>query len=212
MPAKSVRHLSDILQLYKSPTTTNLEYNQMGYPRKTRAATLNRIIEFIWSYQQTHHGDTPTTAVSARELELSSSSLHYYLGVLAESGRIDRVSIRPPRIFITQHPLNLEVMQTWVAKQPAVADAQLTEKRAALQSTVEPAANVPSSSAENVAVPAQPTPLAEAINARTALQAQLTNTTEWLKPNMRDLLPLTDTRDLIFELISRGYAIEQSRR
>lgn len=124
--------------------------NDMGFKHKKTDEVLDRIIQVIWHYQQTHNNETPTQQFIFNELVegkllggASPSSMTWYTRLLIDDDRIEKISSRPFRVTIRQHPKNRSAI---------LRASRALEAQAALEAKPQPAPATPMAAAEvNVA-------------------------------------------------------------
>jgi hypothetical protein len=234
----SVRDLRDLPLLYVVKGE-----DDMGAPKKTRAELLDKIIQFIWDYQDRHGGDTPQQNVVARHVGVDPGGIGYYIAILVDEGRLNKISPRPFRVTITDHKDNQKAIDRFkrIRERLERADAlerdrireeqgQLreteqreTDRSAALALVAE--APAPASSdtvvVERPAIarnwdrqlqpPAAKHETEDRLDQFTDAHARVREINKEVKAMMPKLLKITDERDLVFELVSRGYRVDKVR-
>lgn len=79
----------------------------MGSTRLSTHATLDRIVTFIHQYQQEHEGRTPPVAAVREGADIRGTGFSYFRDLLANSGRITVMQVKPLDVRITPgHPDN----------------------------------------------------------------------------------------------------------
>lgn len=236
-----VRDLRDIPLLFTEGE------DEMGAPKKTRAQLLDKIIQFIWDYQDRHNGETPKLEVIGRHVGVAPSGMGYYAGILVDDGRINRISVRPFRATLTTHKDNQRAIESFKRLRDRIERAnehereqirerqeqeRVTEQRVADKSAVFAAAGdtvVDTLPVQTTVAPLERPAIAKnwdrqmglAPHSQTAdgqkldafddAQARLRAVNKEVKSMMPRLLKIADERDLVFELVSRGYRVDKVR-
>jgi hypothetical protein len=235
---RGVKDFSDIPLLFVEGEV------DMGAPRKTRAEKLDQIIQFIWDYQDKHEGATPSQTLITRQCGLVSGGGFYYINLLIDEGRLNKIASNPFRATITDHKDNKRAIERFqrIRKlreqeeererdqirerqaQEAETGQRADDKQALLETVTDTAV------AEDRSPPPSPTPAPErpltylekhmgpqvapligkADRYVTASEQYRTAQRE-LKTEMPRLIKFADERDLVFELVSRGYTVSKAR-
>jgi hypothetical protein len=221
--------------------------DKMGAPKKTRAELLNKIVQFIWDYQQKHNGETPALGVIGTHVGVKAEGMGYYAAILVDEGRIDRIGVRPFRVSITDHKENKRAITSYqrlLAKKEQheaeerdrirerQGEERVAEQRTSDRETVLAAASdtvvddrpPPSKAPETrtfdrpaiagawerqTGTGPQQDPDALKVERFNDAQARVREVNREVKALMPKLLKIADERDLVFELISRGYTVKR---
>lgn len=221
--------------------------DKMGAPKKTRAELLDKIIQFIWDYQDKHAGDSPKLEVIGRHVGIKAEGVGYYAAILVDEGRLNRISVRPFRATILEHKDNKRAIDRWKRLRARVEEAdarereQIRERQGAEQITdqrqtdraaalalvgdtvvAESPPPSPSPEARTFERPAiarswdrqmgtgqQQDPDAVKVERFNEAQSRVREVNREVKALMPKLLKIADERDLVFELISRGYTVKK---
>lgn len=238
--ATKVRALSDIVDLF---VMEEGEKN-MGGPKKTRAELLDKMVQFIWDYQDRHGGDTPRVNVIERHLNIANAGGGYYIAILVDQGRINKISSHPFRVTITDHPLNLKAIDRFKKIRERLERADENERKQIRERQEREAAEEQRATDHNAALALVGQPHSDTVvadtpapvkvferpaiarswerqmdpNSETDRLTEFTNAhtrvreiNKEVKALMPKLLRIADERDLVFELLSRGYRVDKVR-
>jgi hypothetical protein len=200
--------------------------------RKTTAEVLDKIIQFIWDYKQRHNDETPAASVVERHVGgVGRGSIYYFMSMLVDEGRLNKISSKPFRVTISSHPKNASAIERFkrlLAKKEQVeaeerdrirAEQEQTrevEQREADRQALFSATAVSDNANAEVAVKERPAPSTQDaiipaterfLNAGREYRAASRD----LKMDMPRLLKIADERDLVYELVSRGYTVARTR-
>jgi hypothetical protein len=204
----------------------------MGAPRKTRAELLDKIIQFIWDYQDKHSGTTPKMGVIGNHLGNAGTSINYYIALLVEEGRLNKISSHPFRATITDVPANKSAISRFkkLRERMDAADARERERirenqehereneqrasdREAALALISDVSEAPTVS--SAPMPARrtvsPDPIIAAVDSYSRNRSDYYAAQKAVKAEMPKLLKIADERDIVFELVSRGYTVAKNR-
>jgi hypothetical protein len=203
---------------------------KMGATRKTTPEVKDKIIQFLWDYQDKHNGDTPAQVVIGRHSGINPSGIGYWLGLLIDDGRLNKISSNPFRATITDHPKNKSAIERFKRLRQRIEDAnerereqirqrqaedaqteQLQQDRAAVFAAAPTVEALPAPVAGNNGAPVVAAPEVQAIDRLARTRGDYLHAQKAVKSEMPKLLKIADERDLVFELISRGYTITKVR-
>lgn len=209
-----VKDMRDLAQLF----TTKEGGDDMLKMFKKTPARLDAIIQAIWHYQHIHNGLTPPVGLIETESDIPFGAFRHYRTILENSGRLDMISTRPFRAIIkSQEPHN---------------KAAIARKRRELEKLgIAPhqiAPELPFKGCPDEFESAQPaqdprvTLVAESVpsidTATVAAASQWSDASDAFldaKAKVRQLLPrllkVAEVRDLIHELVERGYVVSKGR-
>jgi hypothetical protein len=248
-----VKALDDIPLLYLRNDNEEGE-EKMGYERKNTPERLDKMIQFIWDYQRRHDGDSPKMVTIGTHIGVSSpeTATTFWINKLIDEGRLNKISSRPFRVTITEHPANTKAIERFkrvlVARENAeeqerqrIRERQETDRQreqheadrqavfAAAEAEV--TAETPPAAVLQDARPTVPTPLpsrafapraevtrrepqvnddhgdrvSRYVDARRDLQAAQRE----IKTAMPQMIKVAETRDLVHELLERGYVVSK---
>jgi hypothetical protein len=244
---RRVNDLKDIHEIFIEE-----KEQDMGATRKKTPEMLDKMIQFIWDYQQKNKGATPSMIQTAREVGINPSSTYYFFDLLVNEGRINKISSHPFRVTVTGHKDNTKAVQRFLKIRDLKEKAE-AEERDRIRATQEAERVTETREADRQALFAAPADASEqdplgATGATTTLPPQETKRSvarieaeayeeppadvmdafreavaalpkavtkrfnvkfEVQKPAMPQLIKTADTRDLVLELIERGYSISQ---
>jgi hypothetical protein len=221
---RRVKDFSDIPLLFAEGE------NDMGAPKKTRAELLDKFIQFVWDYQQKHNGETPTLVTVGQNIGIKGGGEGYYTSILIDEGRLNRISVRPFRATITDHPKNTSAIGRYkrlLAKKEAFEAAERERIRAEQASNAEASQRAEDKEAVFAAIsdsvdvqkapalaeerPAIPlAPLVKVADRYVGASDQYRAAQRALKTEMPRLIKFADERDLVFELLNRGYTVKKN--
>lgn len=235
---RGVKDLSDIPLLFAEGEI------DMGAPKKTRAELLDKVIQFIWDYQEKHNGETPQQTVIERHVGIKGSGGFYYIALLVEEGRLNKISSRPFRVTITSHPKNASAINRFKRlrqkqeehdeqerqrireeqERNATAEQMQNDKAAVFAAASETmVAENENAPAEKPAIPLnqektesrawdrQLSSLVQSADRYVTASDQYRAAQRALKSEMPRLIKFADERDLVFELVGRGYTVSKNR-
>lgn len=238
---RSVRDLRDLPLLYVVRGE-----NEMGAPKKTRAELLDKMIQFIWDYQDRHNGETPMLNVVGRHVGVEHAGVGYYINLLVDEGRLSRIGARPFRVTITEHKENQKAIDRFKRIRERLERADEAERQrirneqehlreseqraedstAALNLVGDDTVVADRSKTEVEVTPFRMSEVGKVARnwgrqshseAMTPIerfddaQARVREVNREVKAMMPKLLKITDERDLVFELVSRGYRVDKVR-
>jgi hypothetical protein len=212
----------------------------MGAPKKTRAELLDKIIQFIWDYQDKHNGETPSQVLIERHAGIHTNGGSYYMAMLVDEGRLNKISSRPFRVTITEHPANKKAIDRFKRfrermeradeaerqrireeqEHNAVAEQRQSDRDAVFASADDTMVveDRPAPAPERPAIPLENRGEHQTIAPLVAKAARYVDTNDQhrvalreLKTEMGRLIKLADERDLVFELVGRGYTVSKTR-
>jgi hypothetical protein len=235
---RSVRALSDIVELY---TVQEEGAEDMGAPRKNRAERLDKIIQFIWDYQDRHAGLSPTLEVIGRHVGISAQAIGYYITILVDEGRLDRITVRPFRgRIIESNKQNQKAIDRFKRLREKM-DEHHAEERDRIREEQERLARADQREKDRTAALAlvetkpevESIPSSFNVSERPAIarnwerqmhpetmttmerydqaQADLKSVNKEIRMMMPRLLKVADERDLVLELVNRGYRVDKVR-
>lgn len=132
----------------------------MGFTHKNTAERLDKFIQCIWHYQQLNNGDTPKQSVIANELGFPEGRVSHYLNLLIKDDRIERISARPWRVRILEHPKNRAAIRR-LQKALDAAAAIEAQQRAATEEARTPSAPMAPTPPTSIAAQIEPVEVAE---------------------------------------------------
>jgi hypothetical protein len=229
-----VRSFDDIPLLFVSEGE-----EEMGATRKKTPERLDKIIQLIWDYQDKHNGETPTMTFIGNHIGVQATGVGYWINLLVDDGRLDRISSRPFRTTITEHPKNKSAIDRWKrlraikerdeeAERDRIREEQArtaqTEQRerdratvleAAVDQVAAPSQRPPSEmeiwERQTGRTPTKPDPLIGAIDSYATKRSDYYAAQRAVKAEMPKLLKIADERDLVLELVNRGYTVAKNR-
>lgn len=229
--ASAVRDLRDIPLLF-----VNEGEEKMTGLRKTTPEILDKIIQFIWDYKQKNNDVTPAASVVERNVgNMASGSIYYFMTMLVNDGRLNKISSKPFRVTITDHPKNTKAIERFkrllakkeefeaqererirAEQEKSRTDEERERDRQALFSAVEPApAQRDENRGEVVVMERPPVPVETALRSNVdrflGTSAEYRAASRDLKKDLPKLLKIADERDLVYELVSRGYTVSRQR-
>lgn len=232
-----VKDLKDIPYLFVTEREEGKE-RKMGFTRKSTPERLDKIICTIWDYQQKHNGETPTMTFIGNQIGVHAQGMGYWINMLVDEGRINRIGERPFRATITDHKDNTKAISRFISlrgrkealeaeERDRIRERQEEERRSE-QLRTDHAKVLDAAKAELVPVQeaysevsaperSLPTPVerpamfadATAFGSYDAARKQLRDEGRRLKPLMPSVIKLAETRDLMLELIERGYQVSK---
>jgi hypothetical protein len=232
-----VKDFQDLPELFIEETEKE---KTMGATHKKTAQTLDKMVQFIWDYQDKHEGATPTLTTVANHVGVkNSASATYFMNKLVDDGRVDKISSMPFRVSITDHKDNQRAIASFQrlrAMKEQFEDGEREKIRAEqdrLKRADEREANKTELyAAHNTQVTERPTetimapttttpapgfatrvrpenPTTEPIGRFLAARQEATLADRDIKSVMPQLIKVADTRDLMFELVTRGYVVSK---
>lgn len=220
---RSVKSLDDIPELF----VTKGE-NEMGWTRKNTPEKLDKIIQFIWDYQDKHNGDTPNVSVIGRHVGIDPTGMGYWITMLVDQGRLDKISSRPFRATITPNPKNASAIDRFKRIRERIAQSEAEERDRVRAEQDEQRQREQTLENRNAALSlSEPAVLSETVTAEvvhddrvqpddrlfkfTDAHARVREVNREVKALMPKLLRVADERDLVFELLTRGYRVDKVR-
>ena len=209
-----VKDMRDLAQLF----ATKEGRDDMPKMFKKTPARLDAIIQVIWHYQHINNGLTPPVGLIETESDIPFGAFKHYRTILENSGRLDMISTRPFRAIIkSQEPHN---------KAAIARKRRELEKLGLAPHQLEP--ELPFQGRPDEFEPTQPeqdprvTLVAESVpsidTAMVAAASQWSDASDAFldaKAKVRQLLPrllkVAEVRDLIHELVERGYVVSKGR-
>jgi len=199
--------------------------------RKTTPEVLDKIVQFVWDYQDKHNGDTPTIEAIGRHVGFSGQSGGYFIGLLIDDGRFNKISSRPFRVTIADHPMNKSAISRWKRirdqierdeaaerdrirqeQDKAAQGEQLQQDKQALFSAMTTEPGHPLVPASLSPQPQQALDFAgPAVERFNDTRKAMREAQSGVKAAMPQLLKLADERDLVFEVVQRGYSVQRAR-
>lgn len=207
-------------------------------PHKKTLIALDKMVQFIWDYQEKHGGETPKLNVIAQNAGITNpSSATLFMNRLVDDGRINKISSTPFRVTLTDHPTNKRAIESFkrlrAAKETFEAQerdrirarqaeeattAQLEQDKQALFTTHDaqvmekpatvPPAEMPYGKERELTSQTNTDPYA-AVARFLAARQETTLANKDLKRVMPQLVKVADTRDLMVELVERGYVVSK---
>lgn len=241
--AAAVRDFSDIPLLF----VVDEGEKKVPGQRKTTPEKLDKIIQFVWDYQDKHNGITPTLENIGRHVGISGQGTGYFVNILIDDGRLNKISGRPFRATIVEdHPKNRSAIMRFKRIREKIEQAEEAERnrireeqaqlvradqreadKQALFSAVEPAQVRDEVTAEvkTMERPAIATaweeqtdtrqrplsPEAQTVQRYSDAETRRREVTREVKQMMPKLLKVADERDLVYELVTRGYTVSRQR-
>lgn len=242
--ASKVKDFHDIPYLFLTEGVSD-----MGSTRKSTPEKLDKIIQFVWDYQDKHNGETPAINLIERQFNIAHQGGGYWVNLLVDAGRLNRISTRPFRATITEHKDNRKAIdrfkqirarieQAEAAERDRIRARQEEDRRTEDHNAVLEAMTIPEpaptrtvdyeAERNNAAVPTPAIPLPavveqthegtrdtlephveDTVEKFTRSRAETRDATRALKPAMPQLIKIAETRDLMFELIERGYHVSK---
>lgn len=245
-----VHSFADIPQLYVIEGEST-----MGATRKNTPERLDKIIQSIWNFQDRHKGSTPTLTMIENEVGIAPQGGGYWINMLVDQGRLDKISGRPFRVTITDHPANTKAIEHFkgIRRKMDEHDEQERDRirqdqerlrradereqsRQAVFAAMEDAAAGPSPTATvlqderptvnnsrpllltkkveaPVVEPHVETPVEstheDAVERFTRTRTEARDASKAVKAAMPQMLKVADTRDLVYELVERGYVVSK---
>lgn len=209
-----VKDMRDLAQLF----ATKEGGDDMPTLFKKTPARLDAIIQVIWHYQHINNGLTPPVGLIETESDIPFGAFSHYRTILENSGRVDIISRRPFRAIIkSQEPHN---------KAAIARKRRELEKLGLAPHQIAP--ELPFKGCPDEFESAQPaqdpqaTLVAESVpsidTAMVAAASQWSDASDAFldaKTKVRQLLPrllkVAEVRDLIHELVERGYVVSKGR-
>lgn len=197
----------------------------MGATRKSTPERLDRLIQFIWDFQQKHDGETPSQALLAKHNDIGASGVGYWINLLVDQRRLHKISVRPFRATIKDHPQNTTAIDRFkhirerVETLHAEERERIREGPAASADVAEVAqdkeavfASMPPRTAPSSTTVPQPQPCAAPVVEKyTVARAALVAAQKEVKAAMPQMLKIAESRDLVHELVERGYIVSKQR-
>jgi Mn-dependent DtxR family transcriptional regulator len=207
-------------------------------PAKKTLIALDKMVQFIWDYQQKNGGDTPKLTTIAQNAGVTNpSSATIFMNRLIDDGRVNKISSMPFRVTLTDHPANRRAIESFkrlrAAKETFEAQerdrirARQTEEAAITQLEQDKQALFTAADTQLMEKPATvPTmeqpygkteqePVARTTDPHAAVarflaaRQETTLANKDLKRVMPQLVKVADTRDLMVELIERGDVVSK---
>lgn len=245
--AAAVKDLKDLPWLFDKEGVTD-----MGATRKTTPERLDKIIQFIWDYQDKHNGETPRMTTIGNHIGvMGAGSMTYWINMLVDSGRLNKISSLPFRASINMDNRdNQKAIERFkrIRKQIDAHDAEERERIRAKQEyerkqaeqeearqAVFAAAEAETAAATPAVVATQdvePRPRTTEPLTRTAIasftgrteqppanddsifrferaRSELRDAQKAVKQAMPAMIKVAETRDLVHELLERGYVVSK---
>lgn len=223
----------------------NEEENDMADGRKGHTkikkkdipAHKDRIIQFIWDYQQKHSGDTPTNTAIAQHMGQTPGPMRLWLNRLYDDKRIDIIATNPLRITVLDHAKNTNAIERFKRlskmreeheerEREQIRERQAQDKAAEEAMAEQERRNAVSAellgNTLNEAPPkadfempqTRPAndPVSDAVVGYTRAARASEEMEPYIKAVMHRLLPLAESRDMVAELVERGYTVTKNVR
>lgn len=236
----TVKAFSDLLMIYEKE-------NEMGrVAAKEIPIRKDKIVQFVWDYQQKHDGDTPHMGLIGNMLDIVPTAARNWVARLVDDDRVELISTNPLRIRLLDHPKNTAAIERYKrllaakekheesereqirnrqqheakeAKKTADREAVLNEplsdeeRETAAKRIIEAQRNgrdIPTATTETTTMTTTPaTPdVVDRVNSYARTAMDLTQEETLMRAVMPELLPLADDRDLVMEMLKRGYAVQ----
>lgn len=230
--AQAVRDFKDIPHLFVVEGESDVTGQRKSTPEK-----LDKIIQFLWDYQQKHNGESPNQTVIGRHVGINENGIGYWLSLLIDDGRLSKISGRPFRATITEHPKNTKAIDRFKrllvykeemeAKererirekqaQEADADQRNNDKNALFENTSPPPADRETTLVPQLVAVRERPVVQEADNTKDRLDrfvdahAQVRAIDRDVRELMPKLLKVASERDMVYELVLRGYTVTKGR-
>lgn len=78
----------------------------MGFTHKSTVKTKDDIVQAIWLYQLLNDRATPSQQVIANELGITAPRVAYFINLLVDDNRVEKVQVRPMKLRIIPDPKN----------------------------------------------------------------------------------------------------------
>lgn len=186
----------------------------MGYTRKNTPERLDKLVQFIYHYQQQHAGETPSRSVIANNTDIPADSVSWFIKLLVDDNRLERISNKPWRVRLLEHPKNRAAIRRL---EKALAAATEAEQAAAANVPAdEPLEAPPVATSDAAPVPPTPAP-AENYPPQHGMNWNEAATIIARHGGDLDLIASTfiirtaKNGDLLAELIDRGYTVSKTR-
>lgn len=203
----------------------------MGFTHKKTDERLDKIVQTIHHFQNLNNGDTPKQRVIGNELGIPEGRINHYINLLESDKRIERISIRPWRVRLLDHPKNraaIRRLERALAAADAAAAGQPVSDGIALPPSAPVEVPAPSPDVPAPSVAEEPAPPAPAKISRASLPYPKPKTLWEAEQNLqavgvdpksvhgRDVITLptiktAPTGMLLEELLDRGYTISKGR-
>lgn len=208
-----VKTLRDLPKLF----TTKGDDDMPKMFKKT-PARLDALVQNIWHFQQLHQGATPTGTLLEHGVDLPAGSFTYYRNLLEMDERIALISHRPLRVTLKlSHPKNKAAIARKLRELEKLDQApRQIAPELPFEGSPEPdTALVTAAYAVVNTLGSQAPDVDNATVAAASTYAEATDVLADAKVRVRQMLPrlltMAEARDLIHELVERGYVVSKGR-
>lgn len=199
----------------------------MGATRKSTPERLDKMIQFIWDYKRQHNGETPSQMLIGKQIAVDPTGVGYWVSLLVAEGRLHKISPRPFRcMIIDSHPKNKDAIRRFERILARVESEHAAERDGIRAEQARNGATEQAESDTNAALEMVDAAKADVVPAPTvpvvtlptrnfdpepyrAARAVLVDRQKEIKSMLPVWVKLAETRDLLCELVERGYAVSR---